>query len=815
MDILVASPRFPVQTNMALFLPFQDQHSIDAPLLDALNRIGPLLVSASSYDPDQSYQPYQSFIIQAELTSSVEQVIYWLDEGASKIVVGPALAKEIAGKVAASRLLLVLDAAELNAVSDKMRAAVSGVLLKVPVFNPDLVLSIKSFFADGEIYILPALFSAEIREAKAIGAILAIPTSNLTVEQSTVDKINVGDAFVAPLTSDRPDRLIPTVVTSYSNGRSLGLVYSSLESIKESIITGAGVYQSRKHGRWKKGETSGATQTVVSIRADCDCDSLEFTVIQADPGFCHLNRPSCFGPLAGLAALEATLQSRLTSAPPGSYTQKLFKDPQFLANKVMEEAKELCLAQTKDDVAFEAADLLYFALTKCVASGVTLADIGQCLDGKAKKVTRRKGAAKPEFIATPPKVNGMPHKPSERPPSPIQMRHSDLATVSAAQRNALLRRPVLNSKQMLEKVRPIVDEVRKRGDAAVLELTAQFDKAQPKKPVIRRPFYDPLTSKCLDGSGPIDPAVKDAIDKAYNNVHKFHEAQLSPPLMVETSPGVICERFTRPIARVGLYVPGGTAILPSTAYMLGIPAQVAGCEEIVFATPPREDGSISPEVMYVAHKVGATAILKAGGAQAIAALAYGTETCPKVDKIFGPGNQWVTAAKMLVQNDTDALVGIDMPAGPSEVLVSQIARPFCDFGIDPFLPGSRRRDRQPSLRSSRPSLASRARHRLAGCACWRQPFSRAPGRDREPSRLPSAQLASCRYPARVCPQESGRGGKFRRGGAPVFQRLCARAPDLAHQECKGCTTVSAKCGERVHWTVHTREVRFLPFGRFT
>jgi len=132
---------------------------------------------------------------------------------------------------------------------------------------------------------------------------------------------------------------------------------------------------------------------------------------------------------------------------------------------------------------------------------------------------------------------------------------------------------------------------------------------------------------------------------------------------------VACSRFARPIARVGLYVPGGTAVLPSTALMLGIPAQVAGCKEIVIATPPRPDGSISPEVMYVAQLVGASAILKAGGAQAVAAMAYGTDTVPKVDKIFGPGNQWVTAAKMLVQNDTDALVAIDMPAGPSEVLV--------------------------------------------------------------------------------------------------------------------------------------------------
>ena len=140
-------------------------------------------------------------------------------------------------------------------------------------------------------------------------------------------------------------------------------------------------------------------------------------------------------------------------------------------------------------------------------------------------------------------------------------------------------------------------------------------------------------------------------------------------MVVETMPGVVCSRFARPVARVGLYVPGGTAILPSTALMLGIPAQVAGCKEIVIATPPRPDGSISPEVMYVAKLVGASAILKAGGAQAVAALAYGTQSVPKVDKIFGPGNQWVTAAKMLVQNDTDALVSIDMPAGPSEVLV--------------------------------------------------------------------------------------------------------------------------------------------------
>jgi phosphoribosyl-ATP pyrophosphohydrolase/phosphoribosyl-AMP cyclohydrolase/histidinol dehydrogenase len=199
-------------------------------------------------------------------------------------------------------------------------------------------------------------------------------------------------------------------------------------------------------------------------------------------------------------------------------------------------------------------------------------------------------------------------------------------------------------------------------------------------------------------------AVCAAIDAAYANVRKFHAAQVSETLVVETMPGVVCTRFARPIARVGLYVPGGTAILPSTALMLGIPAQVAGCKEIVLATPPRPDGSVSPEVMYVAHLVGASAVLKAGGAQAVAALAYGTQTVPKVDKIFGPGNQWVTAAKMLVQSDTDALVSIDMPAGPSEVLVRGI---YIQIGTRPLTylcPGHRGPHLQPRFRRGRSAI---------------------------------------------------------------------------------------------------------------
>jgi histidinol dehydrogenase len=133
-------------------------------------------------------------------------------------------------------------------------------------------------------------------------------------------------------------------------------------------------------------------------------------------------------------------------------------------------------------------------------------------------------------------------------------------------------------------------------------------------------------------------------------------------------PGVVCRRLTRAINAVGLYVPGGSAVLPSSALMLAVPAQIAGCGTIVLATPPRSDGSITPEVLYCAKKAGVTHILKAGGAQAVAAMAYGTKSCPKVDKIMGPGNQYVTAAKMLLTN-SEAMIAIDMPAGPSEVLV--------------------------------------------------------------------------------------------------------------------------------------------------
>ncbi|KAG5015090.1 hypothetical protein JHK85_021226 [Glycine max] len=236
------------------------------------------------------------------------------------------------------------------------------------------------------------------------------------------------------------------------------------------------------------------------------------------------------------------------------------------------------------------------------------------------------------------------------------MKSYKLSELSDAELRSLIARPRIDFSSVFALVNPIVDHVRERGDAAVKEYTLRFDKAE----------LDNIVELVSDLPDPqLDAHVKEAFDVAYNNIYAFHAAQKTPERNVENMKGVQCKRVARSINSVGLYVPGGTAVLPSTALMLSV---IAGCKTIVLATPPAQDGTICKEVVYCAKKGGVTHILRAGGAQAISAMAWGTETCPKVEKIFGPGNQYVTAAKMILQN-SEAMVSIDMPAGPSEVLV--------------------------------------------------------------------------------------------------------------------------------------------------
>ncbi|MCH8524432.1 MAG: histidinol dehydrogenase [Balneolales bacterium] len=239
------------------------------------------------------------------------------------------------------------------------------------------------------------------------------------------------------------------------------------------------------------------------------------------------------------------------------------------------------------------------------------------------------------------------------------MRVFDFNQLSQEERHTLLLRPRIDYTALFGTVQDIINQVRDNGDRALLELTSRFDKATLDTPMLTVRDKDDI---------PLSQEVRDAFEKAFNNIYMFHRAQRPQEVTVETMPGVVCSRYPRAIPRVGLYVPGGTAVLPSSVLMLAIPAHLAGCEQVIIATPPRADGSLAPEVEFTAALCGVKQVLLAGGAQAVAALAYGTQTVPKVDKILGPGNQYVTAAKMLLQN-SEAMISIDMPAGPSEVLV--------------------------------------------------------------------------------------------------------------------------------------------------
>lgn len=511
----------------------------------------------------------------------------------------------------------------------------------------------------------------ELQKAIEVGLIPIVQSNQLTneYENVTLNTFPIVEFLTPTLVTDREDGLFTTLVLDTSN-HCLGLVYSSIKSISESIKTQTGVYQSRKHGLWYKGATSGATQKLVSLDIDCDNDCLKVIVEQAGSGFCHLNTQSCFGDLKGLSHLEKTLVSRKADAPEGSYTKRLFEDESLLNAKIKEEAEELTDATSKEEIAWEAADLIYFALTRCVKYGVSIADIEKNLDMKALKVSRRKGDAKPKFIEK--KENTEKPIVVERvigPNDKIYLNRIDSATATIEEVEACLERPIQKSADIMSLVTPIVEKVKNEGDKALLELTAKFDRVQLEAPVLNAPFSEDMMQ--------VSDAVKKAIDISFENIRIFHEAQNQTDILtVETSPGVYCSRFARPIEKVGCYIPGGTAVLPSTSLMLSVPALVAGCSDIIFASPPGKDGKLTPEVVYVAHKVGAKCIVMAGGAQAVAAMAYGTESVPKCDKIMGPGNQFVTAAKMLVSNDSNALCAIDMPAGPSEVLV--IADKYAD-----------------------------------------------------------------------------------------------------------------------------------------
>jgi histidinol dehydrogenase len=226
----------------------------------------------------------------------------------------------------------------------------------------------------------------------------------------------------------------------------------------------------------------------------------------------------------------------------------------------------------------------------------------------------------------------------------------------------LFSRPAVEKQgEVVPRVREILSAVRAGGDGALFRLTAELDR-------VTLVDLELMPEEWRAAQNQVSPAAREALQRAATQIETFHRALIPQPVRVEVSPGLFCGKIPRPIERVGLYIPGGSAPLPSTVLMLGIPAALAGCPTRILCTPPRRDGSVDPHVLFAAHLCGIERVFKVGGAQAIAAMAFGTRSIPKVDKIFGPGNAWVTEAKTQVSYDP-AGAAIDMPAGPSEVLV--------------------------------------------------------------------------------------------------------------------------------------------------
>ncbi len=241
-------------------------------------------------------------------------------------------------------------------------------------------------------------------------------------------------------------------------------------------------------------------------------------------------------------------------------------------------------------------------------------------------------------------------------------------SLSESQQDSVLERPAITEgANITATVSDVIAKVRNEGDAALKELTEKFDRVTPESIRV-------TSNEIEEACARLTPEMKQALEQAYSNIAKFHEAQKPQSIKVETQPGVLCEQVTRAINTVGLYIPGGSAPLPSTVLMLGVPAQIAGCRKVVLCSPP----PIADEILYVAKLCKIDEVYNVGGGQAVAAMAYGTESVAKVDKIFGPGNAYVTEAKRQVSNDFRG-AAIDMPAGPSEVMVIADETADADF----------------------------------------------------------------------------------------------------------------------------------------
>ena len=463
---------------------------------------------------------------------------------------------------------------------------------------------------------------------------------------SELNDASLAVAFVATLTTDRPDGLFSTIVATEC-GKVLGMAFSSVESVKEAFTKRRGIYQSRRRGLWVKGGTSGNHQDLLAVAADCDRDAIVFTVVQHGDGFCHRNSNSCFGAETGFEQLQTVLQGRLANAPEGSYTKRLFEDPSMLKAKLVEEAIELSEAETKEHVADEAADLIYFAMVACARAGVSVADVEKVLDRRHLKVKRRPGNIKPEFIAA--YIGGNKGASAADGAAPKQI----LSRIIAADVPALHRDPVDPFARGIAET--ILTDIRENGEPALIKHATRLgDMKEGAKHILKpaelKAHYDSLSD-----------ADRGVLDRTAARIKVFAEKQRES--ITETALKLAGGEAGQSVAAVdvaGCYAPGGRYPLPSSVLMGAVTARVAGVKTVWVASPHPD-----PVTCAAAHVAGADGLLMVGGAQAIAAFAYGAGEVPVCDAIVGPGNKFVTAAKSMIAG----AVAIDMLAGPSECLV--------------------------------------------------------------------------------------------------------------------------------------------------
>jgi len=627
----------------------------------------------------------------------VETAVRWLDAGAVSVILGTAARPDILRELPRERVIAALDARDGEVVVEgwtkgtgagiferiaELRDLVGGFLITIVeregrMSGVDLELAgcLRDACGDARL-----TFAGGVRAAEEIGALDALGVDAQVGMALYTGTFSLADAIAAPLRSDRADGLWPTVVVN-ERGEALGLAYSSRDSLRTAVETKSGVYFSRSRNEiWRKGATSGHAQELLRIDLDCDRDAIRFTVRQSGPGFCHLDRHSCWGEARGLTLLEQTIRDRGANPISGSYTDRLFNDAVLLRAKIEEESREFVEARSRDDVIREAADLIYFAMVRLRKEGITLDDVERELDRRALRLSRRPGDAK---TARP-----RAEQRDERVIPRINL--SDIP----------VRRGEAFDRETLAQSRRIVDDVFTRGLDALREQAICFGEIRENDSIIIG--RDELERAARE----IDTESRALLERTANRIRAFAEAQLGSihNLDFPIDGGVASHRII-PVETAGCYAPGGRYPLPSSALMTAVTARAAGVKTVVVASPKP-----TPLLCAAAFIGGADLLVPIGGAHAIAALARGIEgAIPPCEVIAGPGNRWVTAAKHIVSDR----VGIDMLAGPSELLI--VADATADPAIiaaDLLAQAEHDDDAVPMLIALTESLIARVEHEI-------------------------------------------------------------------------------------------------------